>query len=317
LQIAEEVIDEESQVNVGPSSQYVEVRSEVPGDRLQARSQGSSNQLKLSVGGEEDSPEEDDINQLRQSMHMWHLHEQESEEFAEIGDDVGLSAERVQSIIAGQGLLFPPLHEGSFVEEVFSEKGPKSHNGYLFGAKIGEGSYAKVKEVVDETTLVRRAVKIIKHSRLRKIQNGQENVERELRILNKVKHENVIRLIEVFRREQKNKLYVVLEFCMGSVQQLLDAAHENRLSDAETHRYFVDLIKGLEYLHSVGIVHKDIKPANLLVSLDYTLKISDFGVAEELSQFQVIMRLFDNIAHADLVMPTNVELHPNLVIPSH
>ncbi|KIH43317.1 hypothetical protein ANCDUO_26680, partial [Ancylostoma duodenale] len=163
LQIAEEVIDEESQVNVGPSSQYVEVRSEVPGDRLQARSQGSSNQLKLSVGGEEDSPEEDDINQLRQSMHMWHLHEQESEEF---------------------------------VEEVFSEKGPKSHNGYLFGAKIGEGSYAKVKEVVDETTLVRRAVKIIKHSRLRKIQNGQENVERELRILNKVKHENVIRLIE-------------------------------------------------------------------------------------------------------------------------
>ncbi|RCN46723.1 kinase domain protein [Ancylostoma caninum] len=398
LQIAEEVIDEESQVNVGPSSQYEEVRSEVPGNRLQARSQGSSNQLKLSVGGEEDSPEEDDINQLRQSMHMWHLHEQESEEFAEIGDDVGLSAERVQSIIAGQGLLFPPLHEGSFVEEVFSEKGPKSHNGYLFGAKIGEGSYAKVKEVVDETTLVRRAVKIIKHSRLRKIQNGQENVERELRILNKVKHENVIRLIEVFRREQKNKLYVVLEFCMGSVQQLLDAAHENRLSDAETHRYFVDLIKGLEYLHSVGIVHKDIKPANLLVSLDYKLKISDFGVAEELSQFQkddscqvvqgtpkfqapelvsgntesysgfasdlwscgvtlynmisglypfegavimrgfasdlwscgvtlynmisglypfegaVIMRLFDNIAHADLVMPTNVELHPDLVI---
>ncbi|RCN26915.1 hypothetical protein ANCCAN_27358, partial [Ancylostoma caninum] len=56
LQITEEVIDEESQVNVGPSSQYVEVRSEVPGDKLQARSQGLSNQLKLSVGGEKDSP---------------------------------------------------------------------------------------------------------------------------------------------------------------------------------------------------------------------------------------------------------------------
>lgn len=50
----------------------------------------------------------------------------------------------------------------------------------------------------------------------------------------------------------------------------------------------------MEYLHSVGIVHKDIKPANLLVSLDYTLKISDFGVAEELSQFQVgiIVKIF-------------------------
>ncbi|XGW06550.1 hypothetical protein V3C99_016675 [Haemonchus contortus] len=369
LQIADDVIEEVSQTDARTSSSpYIEVRTEVDEEGLQPLPQSSSNQLKLSVGGE-DSPEEDDeYNDLRHSIHMWHLHGPESEEFADVDPDVGLSVERVQSIIAGQGLLFSPLNEGSFVEEVFSEKGPKSHNGYLFGAKIGEGSYAKVKEVIDETTLVRRAVKIIKHNRLRKIQNGQENVERELRILNKVKHENVIRLIEVFRRENKNKLYVVMEFCMGSVQQLLDTSFENRLSDADTHRYFVDLIKGLEYLHSVGIVHKDIKPANLLVSLDYTLKISDFGVAEELSLYQkddlcqvvqgtpkfqapelvsgntecysgfasdlwscgvtlynmisglypfegaVIMRLFDNIAHAELVMPTNVELNKDLVV---
>ncbi|WKY12729.1 hypothetical protein Q1695_003938 [Nippostrongylus brasiliensis] len=368
LQIADEVIVQETEVHAGSSSPYIEGGTEVADDgNLHVWPQGSSNQLKLSVGGE-DSPEEDDLNDLRQNIQMWHLHRGADEEFVDVDPDGALSVERVQSIIAGQGLLFQPLNEATFVEEVFSDKGPKSHNGYLFGAKIGEGSYAKVKEVVDETTLVRRAVKIIKHSRLRKIQNGQENVERELRILNKVKHENVVRLIEVFRREHKNKLYVVLEFCMGSVQQLLDGAHENRLCDADTHRYFVDLINGLEYLHSVGIVHKDIKPANLLVSLDYTLKISDFGVAEELSLYQkddscqlvqgtpkfqapelvsgntefysgfasdlwscgvtlynmisglypfegaVIMRLFDNIAHADLVMPTNVELNEDLVV---
>lgn len=366
LQIADDVIEDETQVDAGSSLPYIEGTTEVGDEGLQVWPQGSSNQLKLSVGGD-DSPEDDDLYDLRQSIQMWHLHGPETEEFADVGPEGSLSVERVQSIIAGQGLLFQPLNEGSFVEEVFSEKGPKSHNGYLFGAKIGEGSYAKVKEVVDETTLVRRAVKIIKHSRLRKIQNGQENVERELRILNRVRHENVVRLVEVFRREHKNKLYVVLEFCMGSVQQLLDAAHENRLCDADTHRYFVDLMKGLEYLHSVGIVHKDIKPANLLVSLDYTLKISDFGVAEELPLYQkddlcqlvqgtpkfqapelvsgntecysgfaadlwscgvtlynmisglypfegaVIMRLFDNIAHGDLVMPTNVVLHEDLV----
>ncbi|KAK5976622.1 hypothetical protein GCK32_006704, partial [Trichostrongylus colubriformis] len=287
LQIADDVIEEVSQVDArSSSSPYTEVRTEVDEEGLRPWPRSSSNQLKLSVGGEDSQEEDDDYNDLRHSIHMWHLHLPETEEFAAVDPDVGLSVERVQSIIAGQGLLFTPLNEGSFVEEVFSEKGPKSHNGYLFGAKIGEGSYAKVKEVVDETTLVRRAVKIIKHNRLRKIQNGQENVERELRILNRVRHENVIRLIEVFRRENKNKLYVVLEFCMGSVQQLLDTSYENRLCDADTHRYFVDLIKGLEYLHSVGIVHKDIKPANLLVSLDYTLKISDFGVAEELPLYQ-------------------------------
>lgn len=58
------------------------------------------------------------------------------------------------------------------MEEVFSEKKPKILNGYLFGETIGEGSYGKVKEVLEQETLVRRAVKIIKEARLRKIPNG-------------------------------------------------------------------------------------------------------------------------------------------------
>lgn len=45
-------------------------------------------------------------------------------------------------------------------------------------------------------------------------------------------------------------------------------------------RYFCQLIDGLEYLHSQGIVHKDIKPGNLLLTTSGTLKISDLGVAE-------------------------------------
>lgn len=48
--------------------------------------------------------------------------------------------------------------------------------------------------------------------------------------------------------------------------------------------YFLQLIDGLEYLHSKGVVHKDIKPGNLLLTLDGTLKISDFGVAEVCTQ---------------------------------
>lgn len=57
--------------------------------------------------------------------------------------------------------------------------------------------YHHLQEVVEEDTLVRRAVKIIQGKRVRKFPNGLENVNREIRILRKVNHPNVIRLVEV------------------------------------------------------------------------------------------------------------------------
>uniref|UniRef100_A0A0N5AX46 non-specific serine/threonine protein kinase n=1 Tax=Syphacia muris TaxID=451379 RepID=A0A0N5AX46_9BILA len=162
---------------------------------------------------------------------------------------------------------------------------PKIVNGYLFGDTIGEGSYGKVKEVLEVSTLVRRAVKIIKAVRLRKIPNGRANVEQELRILRRVHHRNVISLRDVFRDCHRKKLYMVMEYAACSLQQMLDGSDEKKLPVFQAHFFFTQLIEGLSYLHSQGVIHKDIKPGNLLVSLDGTLKISDFGVAELLSHF--------------------------------
>lgn len=62
-------------------------------------------------------------------------------------------------------------------------------------------------------------------------------------------------------------------------------------------RYFCQLIDGLEYLHSQGIIHKDIKPSNLLLTTDGTLKISDLGVAEVPFRLDVLRKtIFEMIS---------------------
>lgn len=157
---------------------------------------------------------------------------------------------------------------------------------YLKGDLLGEGSYSKVKEMLDVNTLCRRAVKIMKQRRLRRIPNGEANVQREIKIMKKLCHKNVISLIETFEDPEKMKLYVVLEYCVGGLQEMLDKAPSNKFPIWQAHKYFVQLIDGLEYLHNRGVIHKDIKPGNLLLTTNETVKITDFGVAEELSQFE-------------------------------
>ncbi|XP_076441490.1 serine/threonine-protein kinase STK11-like isoform X2 [Babylonia areolata] len=158
---------------------------------------------------------------------------------------------------------------------------------YLMGDLLGEGSYGKVKEVLDTETLFRRAVKILKRKKLRKIPNGEQNVQREIQLLKRLRHKNVIQLIEVLYNEEKQKMYLVIEYCVSELQEMLESVPEKRFPVWQAHGYFCQLIEGLEYLHSKGIVHKDIKPGNLLITQDEVLKITDLGVAEALDMFAV------------------------------
>lgn len=77
------------------------------------------------------------------------------------------------------------------------------------GDKLGEGSYGKVKECLDSDTLQRRAVKIMKRKTLRRIPNGDQNVQREIRLLRRLKHRNVISLFHVYHNDEKGKVRIL------------------------------------------------------------------------------------------------------------
>lgn len=176
-------------------------------------------------------------------------------------------------------------------EEIINTSGQRRKNykvlyGWLFGSLLGEGSYAKVKEVLHTETLERAAVKIIKKQRLRRIPNGDSNVKKELKILRNLNHQNIIHLIDFQYNPLKEKIYFFMEYCVITLQNLLDLAPDKKLPIHQTHRYFVQLLNGLEYLHQIRVIHKDIKPGNLLLNAEQTLKITDFGVAEQLDLFQ-------------------------------
>ncbi len=157
---------------------------------------------------------------------------------------------------------------------------------YVMGDVLGEGAFAKVKEAIDKDTLCRRAVKIMKRKKLRKVPHGEENVKGEIALMQRLRHRNVMCLVEVLHNDEKGKIYLVLEYCCAVLKDMLDGSHGGRFPAWQAHFYFSQLTDGLEYLHNTArVVHKDIKPANLLLDTAGVLKIADFGTAEQLDPF--------------------------------
>jgi serine/threonine protein kinase len=217
--------------------------------------------------------------------------------------------------------------------DLVKPKKTKIIDNYLIGELLGDGSYGKVKECLDMSTLARRAVKIINLKMVnRKIPRGVENVRKEIRIMKRLEHRNVIKLYGTFEKgslggggggksvgntlttatttttttgaaanecqdellkqsaamvnlEKPPKLYIFMDYCITSLEKLLKNAPDQRLRNYQASFYFRQLVDGLEYLHSLNIIHNDIKPGNLLITCDDILKICDFSVSADLGLF--------------------------------
>lgn len=103
-----------------------------------------------------------------------------------------------------------------------------------------------------------------------------ERITREIKILKKVRHPNVIQLYEIIETEKE--LFMIMEHANGG--ELFDFIVRNtRLQEKQASIFYWELISGIEYLHKSGVCHRDLKPENLLLDYDNSLKIVDFGLS--------------------------------------
>ncbi|KAF2114976.1 kinase-like domain-containing protein [Lophiotrema nucula] len=111
--------------------------------------------------------------------------------------------------------------------------------------------------------------------------NSLDLIKEEIAIMKKLNHPNLVSLIEVLDDPEEDSLYMVMEMCKkGVVMQVGLEERADPYDEEQCRCWFRDMVLGLEYLHAQGIVHRDIKPDNCLVTEDDVLKIVDFGVSE-------------------------------------
>ncbi|KAF3818586.1 hypothetical protein GH733_012003, partial [Mirounga leonina] len=157
---------------------------------------------------------------------------------------------------------------------------------YKIGKVIGDGNFAVVKECMDRSTGREFALKIIDKAKCcgkvqyKKLRNLEHLIENEVSILRRVKHPNIIMLVE--EMETATELFLVMELVKGG--DLFDAiTSSTKYTERDGSAMVYNLANALRYLHGLSIVHRDIKPENLLVC-EYpdgtkSLKLGDFGLA--------------------------------------
>ncbi|KAI2782930.1 Pkinase-domain-containing protein [Daldinia loculata] len=123
--------------------------------------------------------------------------------------------------------------------------------------------------------------KQLSHHEIAEAKDALFLIREEVAIMKKLNHPNLVQLFEVLDDPENDSLYMVLEMCKKGVVMKVGLDEQATPYDDEQCRlWFRDLILGIEYLHAQGIIHRDIKPDNLLLTEDDVLKIVDFGVSE-------------------------------------
>ncbi|GJM90268.1 hypothetical protein PR202_ga06530 [Eleusine coracana subsp. coracana] len=145
---------------------------------------------------------------------------------------------------------------------------------YEIGRLLGQGNFAKVYYARNLTSGQGVAIKTIDKDKVTKI-GLIVQIKREISIMRLVRHPNVLQLFEVMA--SKSKIYFVLEYAKGG--ELFNKISKGKFTEDVARKYFHQLISAVDYCHSRGVYHRDLKLENLLLDENENLKVSDFGLS--------------------------------------
>lgn len=143
--------------------------------------------------------------------------------------------------------------------------------------KIGEGTYGVVYKARDVRS---GEIVALKKIRLEAEDEGVPSTAiREISLLKELKDENIVRLLDIVHGDQK--LYLVCEFLDMDLKRYMDTRNNQKdpISLDLVKKFTYQLNLGIVYCHSHRILHRDLKPQNLLIDSTRNLKLADFGLA--------------------------------------
>ncbi|NXI48768.1 CDK3 kinase, partial [Chloroceryle aenea] len=141
--------------------------------------------------------------------------------------------------------------------------------------KIGEGTYGVVYKARNKRTGQLVALKKIRLDS--EMEGVPSTAIREIALLKELKHPNIVRLLDVIHSQ--TKLYLVFEYLNQDLKKYMDSSQTREFPLSLVKNYLFQLLQGVSFCHSHRVIHRDLKPQNLLINEAGTIKLADFGLA--------------------------------------